>query len=292
MALTEEAVRSRLSPTLELVAREMQRRGIEIADAPGGPATLRVAYAENVRRIVQVYWTPFQATIPGACVNLHLEIPQPKRHWVEGYIAPSGVSWIFAFAERDDGNFQLVHYKQEDAPAGAIESFFNIASWYALVACDLKWNDVTAVIAPDVGWTDEHAVRASSGQEMDKAVQEALKKSTIIWLRWKDGDGTERTMPVWFLYLNDKIYVISGERQQTLPGARDIRHADVIIRWKGKNAAIAELPADVRVLPLGPEWDEIAEKIAEKRLNIPGAPEDTARRWRDECDVLELTLRY
>jgi hypothetical protein len=47
----------------------------------------------------------------------------------------------------------------------------------------------------------------------------------------------------------------------------------------------------VRVLAPGPEWDEVAEKIAEKRLNIPGLPEDTAKRWRDECVILEIKLR-
>jgi hypothetical protein len=65
----------------------------------------------------------------------------------------------------------------------------------------------------------------------------------------------------------------------------------VILRWKGKNAQVAEIPADVRIVPQGPEWDTLAEKIAEKRLNIPGLPEETARRWRDECEILELTLR-
>jgi hypothetical protein len=40
-----------------------------------------------------------------------------------------------------------------------------------------------------------------------------------------------------------------------------------------------------------PSWTEVANKIAEKRLNIPGLPEETARRWRDECVILELTLR-
>jgi hypothetical protein len=65
----------------------------------------------------------------------------------------------------------------------------------------------------------------------------------------------------------------------------------VIFRWKMKNAQVAEIPADVRVLEHGSEWDEAAEKIAEKRLNIPGLPEDTARRWRDECVILELTLQ-
>ena len=65
----------------------------------------------------------------------------------------------------------------------------------------------------------------------------------------------------------------------------------MILRWKGKNARVAEIPARVRVIESGPQWDEVAEKIAEKRLNIPGLPEETARRWRDECVILELTLR-
>jgi hypothetical protein len=70
-----------------------------------------------------------------------------------------------------------------------------------------------------------------------------------------------------------------------------MRECDVILRQKGKNVQIAEIPASVRVLPLGEEWDEAAEKIAEKRLNIPGLPEETAKRWRDECVILELRLR-
>ena len=63
-------------------------------------------------------------------------------------------------------------------------------------------------------------------------------------------------------------------------------------RWKGRNAQVAELPAGVRVIGGDdPGWTEVANKIAEKRLNIPGLPEETARRWRDECIILELTLR-
>jgi hypothetical protein len=113
-----------------------------------------------------------------------------------------------------------------------------------------------------------------------------------MWLRWNVG-GERRTMPVW--YLNDpkadKIYVLSGERQQTIEGAETLREVDVILRWKGKNSAVAELPAQVRVIRGDdPDWDEIADRIAEKRLNIPGLPEDTARRWRDNCVILELSL--
>ena len=100
-------------------------------------------------------------------------------------------------------------------------------------------------------------------------------------------------MPVWYLYDQkaDRIYVLSGERQQTLPGAEKMRECDVILRWKGRNASVAELPAQVKVIRgEDPEWTDVADKIAEKRLNIPGAPEDTAQRWRDECVILELAL--
>ncbi len=101
-------------------------------------------------------------------------------------------------------------------------------------------------------------------------------------------------MPVWYVFdqKTQRLYVLSGERQQLLPGAEKMRECDVILRWKGKNAAVAEIPASVRVIRgADPDWDEIADKVAEKRLNIPGLPEDTARRWKDECVILELTLR-
>jgi hypothetical protein len=103
----------------------------------------------------------------------------------------------------------------------------------------------------------------------------------------------ERTMPVWFLLDNKSgsIYVISGERNQMIPGAERMRECTVILRKKGKDVQVAELPASVRALPPGPEWDEVAERIAEKRLNIPGLPEDTAKRWRDEATILEIRLR-
>jgi hypothetical protein len=291
MVVTQAELRGRIAPILGMVAEKVGRNSIAIGDAAGAAAAMRVELEENVSRLVQVYWTPFQADIPGISVGLHLEIAEPKVHWVEAYISPTKASWVFAFHERSDGDMQLAYYQQHEHAEKAVEAFFDIASWYALTPTDKTWDDVTCQISPDVGWGDTLEVRASSGPEMDKAIQEALKKSTILWLRWSDDGGEKRTMPVWFIYYQDKIYVLSGERQQTIPGAESLRECDVIVRWKGRNAQVAELYASVRVLPQGPEWDELAERIAEKRLNIPGLPEDTARRWRDECHILELTLR-
>ncbi|MCA1703869.1 MAG: hypothetical protein LC808_11635, partial [Actinobacteria bacterium] len=160
---------------------------------------------------------------------------------------------------------------------------------YTLTATDLTWADVTYSVGSGVTWNEHSQTLVSA---TGSAIQESLKKSTIMWLRWNTVSG-EQTMPVWFLYDQKvgSIYVLSGERQQTIPGAEHMRECTVVLRWKGKNSQVAEIPADVRVLEPGPEWDEIAEKIAEKRLNIPGLPEATAKRWRDECHILELKLR-
>ncbi len=121
-------------------------------------------------------------------------------------------------------------------------------------------------------------------------VQDALKKSTIVWLSWRAQDS-ERSMPVWYMPDGPRLYVLSGEREQRLEGAEAMTECTVTVRAKNKNIRLAELPARVRVVPAGAEWDELALKLAEKRLNAPGPPADTARGWRESCVILELTLR-
>jgi hypothetical protein len=289
MAVAEQPTRDRLNPILDEVARAARRHALTEGDAAKAKGVLRVEIENSVRRIVQVYWTPFEASVPGRSVGLHLEVAEPRVHWAEGYVSPDFRNWVFCFAERPDGEIQLSYHADYAAPSEAIQGFFDLASWYVLRATDLTWSDVVLQIGEGIDWS-RHAGSQLAGATSDKAVQETLKKSTILWLRWSD-DGIERTMPVWYLYdaKASKIYVLSGERQQTIPGARSIRECDIVLRWKGKNAIVAELPAMVRALPPGPEWDAVAERIAEKRLNIPGLPEETAKRWRDECVILELT---
>ena len=266
----------------------MARHGVQGGDPAAAKGVLRVELEEHVKRTVQVYWTPFEAVIPGESVGLHLEVDKPRVHWAECYLSPSDRCWVFCFHERDDGDIQLARYGDYPTWQGALEEFFKMAGWHVLTATDITWKDVVHQVSDALPWTEEHRVVAET--KVDAAVQEALKKSTIVWLRWSSG-GAPQTMPVWFVLDQGKLYVLSGERQQTIPNPQALREVDVILRWKGKNARIAEIPASVRILEPGDEWDRIAEKIAEKRLNIPGVPEDTARRWRDECHILELSLQ-
>lgn len=124
----------------------------------------------------------------------------------------------------------------------------------------------------------------------DPLVQEAVKKSTIVWLKWKRR-GIERSLPVWYVKDGDRLLVLSGERQQHIPAPADLPACTVAVRSKGKDVLLAELPARLRVIgPDSEEWRDAAGKLAEKRLNIPGLPEDTVRRWRRECVILELTF--
>lgn len=289
MATIEEET-DRLTPIVQTVARAVRRHNIVEGEPASTAATLRITRGADVKRVVRVYWTPFQVDVSGECVALFLEVAKPRAHWTECYLTPDQRNWVLSFFEREDGEIQLAYYESYATPEDAVEGFFGIAGWYSLTATDVTWDDVRYIVAPDLPWDASRDLVAMTSQ--DPGLQESLKKSTIVWLRWRDGD-TAQTMPVWYVYDQKagKIYVLSGERQQTIPGARSLRDVDVIFRQKGKNVQVGDVPARVRVIAPGREWDEVAEKLAEKRLNIPGLPEDTARRWRDECDILELTLR-
>jgi len=292
MATTEQALSPRLATILDEVARAIGRHGIKQGESEGSKAALRVTLENDVKRVVQVYWTAFQANVPGDSIGLHLEVAEPRVFWAEAYLSPGAVSWVFCFAERPtDGEIQLSYYREYASTRDAIEGFFNLSGWYVLTASDKTWEDVTYSVADELGWDDRHLAKA--GTTTSSAVQESLKKSTIMWLRWRH-EGQTLQAPVWFVYDNktSKIHVLSGEREQMLPGASEIREADVILRSKGKDIRIAEIAADVRVVsPHDEDWGAVAQKVAEKRLNVPGLPEDLADRWRDSCVLLELTLR-
>jgi hypothetical protein len=290
MSVTEQPLARRFAPIVQEVARGLGRYGVKPRGEGDAPAVIRIRPERNVKRVVQVYWTPFQVEIEGECLGIHLDVPRPRRHWTECYISPNQRNWVLCFLERADGDVELAYYRDYATPKEAVEGFFNLSAWYTLTATDTEWSNVVYEIDPMISWEAQY--EALAGTSTSAALQESLKKSTILWMRWTHA-GREQTMPVWYVFDNKSglIYVLSGERQQYLPGAEHIREADIIFRQKGKNVQVADVPASVRALEPGPQWDEVAEKIAEKRLNIPGLPEETARRWRDECVILEIKLR-
>src|SRR5688572_26796948 len=103
MAVARTALDPRLQEILDRVARALAGHGVVAGDPSAGKAILRVELEEHVQRIVQVYWTGFQANIPGQSIGLHLEVAQPKVRWAETYLSPDSRNWVFCFSERDDG---------------------------------------------------------------------------------------------------------------------------------------------------------------------------------------------
>ncbi|MDQ3877779.1 MAG: hypothetical protein M3290_05445, partial [Actinomycetota bacterium] len=216
------------------MAQTLARHGVKRGEAGTAKGTLRVTEEDSVRRVIQAYWTPFEANIPGRSIGLHLEVAEPKVHWAECYLSPEFRNWVFCFQERPDGDIQLAYYAEYATPQEAIKGFFDLSTWYVLTPTDLTWDDVAYDVDDALEWAEVEPV---GGSLQSPIVQESLKKSTIVWLRWHDDNGVEQTMPVWYVYDQKAgaVYVLSGERQQTIPGATELKNVDVIFRWKGKN---------------------------------------------------------
>ncbi|MGH2735682.1 MAG: hypothetical protein ACRDKZ_08880, partial [Actinomycetota bacterium] len=180
MATTESALSAKLQSIVDQVARAIGRNGIAQGSAQGAKAALRVTLEQDVQRVLQIYWTPFQANVPGRCIGMHLEVADPRPHWAEAYLSPTERNWVFTFFERPgDGDIQLAYYQDYATYQEAIEGFFHHSGWYVLTATDKGWPDVTYEVAPELAWTEHN--QAMSGAATSPAVQESLKKSTILW---------------------------------------------------------------------------------------------------------------
>jgi hypothetical protein len=127
--------------------------------------------------------------------------------------------------------------------------------------------------------------------KLPKEVEDGLKKSDVIWVGVAR-DGRDHAIPAWFVYKNGKIFVLSqrepGPEEQTVPGLPNARELVVITRRKGRETALDRFPAAYRILA-GPEWEEAAKALADKRKSRPGAPSQSIQRWRSSCDIAELT---
>jgi hypothetical protein len=128
--------------------------------------------------------------------------------------------------------------------------------------------------------------------KLSKEVEDGLRKSDVIWVG-VTYDGRDHAIPAWFAYKNGKVYVLSqrdpGPEEQTVPGIPHARELVVITRRKGRDTALDRFPASSRILA-GPEWEEAAKALADKRKSRPGPPADSIKRWRTTCDIAELTL--
>jgi hypothetical protein len=131
----------------------------------------------------------------------------------------------------------------------------------------------------------------AAASQLPKAVEDGLKRSDAIWVGAEE-NGDSRAIPAWFVYRQGRIFVLSqkepGPEEQSIPGLPGASDVLVVTRRKGRDTALDRFHAAVRILE-GPEWDQAAALLADRRRDRHGPPAEAINRWRDTCLIAELT---
>jgi len=120
---------------------------------------------------------------------------------------------------------------------------------------------------------------------MHPLIQEAMKKAAVAWLTTP---GIPGGYAVWCLWVDDALYLVTGEGEQPAPGLDDAGSVDVAVRGDHGGRILTWPAAATALEPGSPEWDSIAPQLAAKRLNAPGPVDDTVTRWAASCRLYRL----
>ena len=121
---------------------------------------------------------------------------------------------------------------------------------------------------------------------LDQAlVEEATKKSGLVWVQGPDGPARA----LWHVWHEGAACLVGdGPGEQPLPGLADGAEAKVTVRSKDKGGRLVTWTARVTELAPGSEaWDAAVAELKGKRLNAPDG-EAMPGRWARECRVLRL----
>jgi hypothetical protein len=142
-----------------------------------------------------------------------------------------------------------------------------------------------------LGQTEFQVVLQAAPPKLTPEVEDGLKKSDIAWMG-VEYEGKDVVVPAWFVYRNSKIYVLSSIEpsldEQSIPGLPDERELLVITRRKYRDTSLGRYHAAVRLLE-GPEWDQAAALLADRRRDRHGPPGEAIKRWKGSCAIAELT---
>ncbi len=114
-------------------------------------------------------------------------------------------------------------------------------------------------------------------------VEEATRKSGLVWLR---PDGSDREHPVWQVWHEGASYLVTGGAEQPLP---PLTRAVVVVRSRARQGdrLVEWVAAVTPVQPGGEEWERVVPVLHAARLNAPDG-EEQPRRWARESTVLRL----
>jgi hypothetical protein len=141
-----------------------------------------------------------------------------------------------------------------------------------------------AVLDEDPPWS------SGSGTSETDVLDEALKKSTVVWVEVPGEGGTGgRTVPVWYGTLDGRVYVLVGGSEQHVAGLAEATRVVLVARSKEQQSLVAEVEASARVVaPDDPLYARVAPVLLPRRLNLRDG-EEAVDRWRKECTLVELT---
>lgn len=123
------------------------------------------------------------------------------------------------------------------------------------------------------------------------AIETALKKGSILWLSIPQREGGIAHRPAWYVQQGRSVFVIKGGSEQELPALEANDVVDMTIKSKDIKATIAQVQADVRLVPNDTdEFDQIATLGMGTRLNLRDGDGALAR-WKADCVMVELTPR-
>jgi hypothetical protein len=108
-------------------------------------------------------------------------------------------------------------------------------------------------------------------------VDEAMKKTALIWVRTPASPGGRA---LWHAWLNGLAYVVTGGDEQPDPGLES-GSVEVLVRSKDTADRLVVFTSEVSPMrPDDADWAEATGELAKTRLNLRGAAE-APQRWQD-----------
>lgn len=126
-------------------------------------------------------------------------------------------------------------------------------------------------------------------------IEEAAKKSGLVWVVAVGATTAHvRQQPVWHVWHEGAVYVLTGGLEQPVPGGLDLladdnsARANVTARGKGPSGRVLTFETTVdKVSPGSEEWESLVPALVSGRLNLPDGA-NAPQRWAAECTLWRL----
>jgi hypothetical protein len=120
--------------------------------------------------------------------------------------------------------------------------------------------------------------------ETTALVDEAMKRSGLVWLRWSD---PPRTQAFWHSWLEGRAYLLTGAGEQPDPNLSEDERVEVIVRSKDNAQRLVAFSASAtRLEPRDDDWKAATSSLASTRLNLADSTHAPQRWATDEATTI------